>query len=97
MDDTPRNAELWMYFKNSGIPLEEISDKIGYSLGHLFNIMQGYKPLADGAKFKIIQAYPETAAFLIEEPRDEVQIIDDVIVDANTGEVVLDASPEGSR
>jgi len=60
------NADLYQYFKDNGIALEEIGQKTGYSLMYLLHMLQGLEPLTDSARFKFIQAYPETASFLLE-------------------------------
>lgn len=62
-------AQLWMYFKDNGIPLEQVAEQTGYNLAYLLQLMLGYTPISDRAKFRFIKAYPELAdALLAKEP-----------------------------
>jgi len=61
-------SRLWQFFKDEGITLEDISEKTGYALGYLVNLLHGRAPLNDRARFRLIQAYPETSEFLLQEP-----------------------------
>ena len=62
-----RNAQLWQFLKDEGITLDEVSQKTGYSLMYLLNMLKGHEVLNDKAKFRFIQAFPETANFLLEQ------------------------------
>lgn len=58
-------AQLFQYFKDSGITMEEVAEKTGYSTLYLTNIFYGNDRLNDRMRFKILRAYPDTAAFLL--------------------------------
>lgn len=70
LDNEQVNAQLWQFFKDAGITLEDIADKTGYALGYLVNLMQGRVPVGDRAKFRLIRAFPETAALLLDQPEE---------------------------
>lgn len=65
------NAQLWQFFKDEGITLEEISQRTGYALGYLLNLFQGWVHFSDRAKFRMIKAFPETGEFLLQEGTNE--------------------------
>ena len=58
-------AQLWSYFKNEGIMLEDIASATGYSVRYVLDVLEGRHPLSDRAKFRIIEAYPATGVFLM--------------------------------
>ena len=58
-------AQLWSYFKNEGITLEDIASDTGYSVRYVLDVLEGRHPLSDRTKFRIIDSFPETAAFLL--------------------------------
>ena len=59
-------AQLFQYFKENGITMEEIAEKTGYSTLYLTNMFYGNDRLNDRMRYKILVAYPETAAFLLQ-------------------------------
>lgn len=63
------NAQLWQFFKDGGITVEDIAEKTGYTLVYIVNLMQGRAPVGDRAKFRIVKAFPDTAAFLLNSPQ----------------------------
>jgi len=52
------NAQLYQYFKNSGLRLGEISSRIGLDYGYTSSLLHGKAKLTDSARFKIIKAFP---------------------------------------
>ena len=58
------NAALQSHFKHSGITLEDIAEKTGYSLQYILNMMNGHEPVTSAAKWRFINAFPATAPLL---------------------------------
>ena len=58
-------AQLWSFFKDEGITLEDIAAATGYKIRYILNLLEGRTPLSDRAKFRIIEAYPATGTFLM--------------------------------
>ena len=56
---------LWKHLHTGGIGLEQLAEKTGYNLAYLLQIVSGYAPLSDQAKFRIVKAYPELADALM--------------------------------
>lgn len=45
----------------------ELAKKTGYNLAYILQIRSGYVPFTDSAKFRIAQAFPQLALFLMEK------------------------------
>ena len=58
-------SQLYQFFKDKGVTPQEIAIQTGYSYGYIIELLRGTEPLTDGAKFRILDAYPETALFLL--------------------------------
>lgn len=58
-------AQLWTYFKDNGHTIKDVSEKTGYAINYVYNLLNGSDPMNDRAKFRIMQAYPDTALFLL--------------------------------
>ena len=58
-------AQLFQHMKDNGITIDEAAAKTGYNPGYLYNVLMGHTALTDKAKFRIIEAYPATGAFLM--------------------------------
>ena len=59
------NSILFQWFKDEGIPIDEIAEKTGYNLVYLYNMFKGHEPLNAKAKFRIMEAYPGTQELLL--------------------------------
>ena len=62
---------LWKHLREGGIPLERLAEKTGYNLAYLLQIVSGYTPLTDSAKFKIVKACPQMADALMDKEAGE--------------------------
>lgn len=60
------NSQLYQLLKASGYTLTQAAAKIGFSYGYLSQIVVGERKLTDSARLKIVRAFPETAAFLLQ-------------------------------
>lgn len=58
-------SQLWQYFKDKGITQAEIAQKTGFTLIYINGMLNGRYPLSAGLTLAILQAYPETARFLM--------------------------------
>jgi hypothetical protein len=65
MNDTTQNAQLWQYFKDEGITPKDVAERTGYALAYVYHLIQGFAPLNDKARFRMIQAFPDTADLLL--------------------------------
>lgn len=59
-------AQLFQYLKDNGIPIEEAAKKTDYAPLYVTYLVRGYTALNDKVRFRFIQAFPETAAFLLQ-------------------------------
>lgn len=64
-------TQLSVFFEKNDIGPREISKKTGYTIRYILNLTAGYDRLTDSARFKFIQAFPETAAFLLAETTEK--------------------------
>ena len=65
------NAQLWSYFKDHGVTLEDIAEATGYTVRYVLDLLEGRHPLNNRARFAIMEAFPGTAELLLngqEEP-----------------------------
>ena len=60
-------SELWQYFRDKGVSLDDISSKTGYSFGYLLNLFQGRTPFSARTRYKFMAAFPETIKMLLPE------------------------------
>jgi len=58
-------SQLWQYLKDNGITQEQAARQLGYTLNYVSGVLTGRKPLTDAVKFRFVEVYPETAAFLL--------------------------------
>ena len=59
------NAQLWSWFKDEGITLEDIAEATGYTVRYVLDLLEGRHPLNNRARFAIIEAFPATADLLL--------------------------------
>lgn len=60
-------AQLFEFFKDNGIGVEEVAAKTGYAVLYITNLIYGQDRLNDRARFRILKAFPKTAVFLLPE------------------------------
>lgn len=60
-------SQLWHYLKDKGITQEQAARKLGFTHAYVNRVLTGAAPLTDAVKFRFVQHYPETAAFLLPE------------------------------
>ena len=58
-------AQLWHYLKDNGISQEQAARRLGFSHAYVNRVLTGRSPLTDAVKFRFVECYPETAAFLL--------------------------------
>ena len=56
--------ELQRYFKERGISVKEIAQKIGYRQTFAYGILSGYYPMNDNRRALFVAAFPESEPFL---------------------------------
>lgn len=59
------NAQLYQYFKDGGHTLSEVAHKTRYEYTYIVALLNGTKPLTDAARLRFVEAFPETARFLL--------------------------------
>ena len=62
------NAQLWQWLKDQGITQEKAARETGYTVNYLNAVLLGRQPLTPAARFRFVETYPETAAFLLPSP-----------------------------
>lgn len=60
------NAQLYQYFKDKGMRPAEVAHVLDMHPTYVSQLLHGSMPLTDSARFKIVKAFPETAAFLLQ-------------------------------
>jgi hypothetical protein len=63
--EIPANVQLFRYFQDRGISIEEVSEKTGYKINYLRNLRAGVDGLTDSARFRFISSFPETIKILL--------------------------------
>jgi transcriptional regulator with XRE-family HTH domain len=59
------NAQLYAYLKDQGFTLADIAERTGYNYTYLSEMLSGREKLSDAARFRFIEAFPDTAQFLL--------------------------------
>jgi len=59
------NAQVYQYLKDQGLTAKEAARRIGLTYSYLVHVLRGTNRLTNSAKFKIMEAFPDTAKFLL--------------------------------
>lgn len=58
-------AQLVQFFKENGVTPKDVANRTGYKPGYVYNVFRGYDKVSRSFCFAVLQAWPETAAFLL--------------------------------
>lgn len=70
------STRLYQFFKDKGISPQQVADATGYSYNYIVELLRGTEPLSAAAKFRLLEAYPETSLFLLDESVFSVETAD---------------------
>jgi cyanate lyase len=62
--------QLIQFFKEKGVGVEKVAEATGYTPLYMTNLLYGYDRMNDRARFRIMQAFPDTAVFLVDATKD---------------------------